>query len=138
MANVVDSLVLENDGIIFKQRYLVLSDGTAMTNEIMIDKSTLTSKVTGLEPHALDLVELEAVGWGTLNSVLLEWDHTTDDEILAFGVTGGGVKWCSKLGHLKDPVSDGGTGDIVVTTNGLAANSGFMIVSTWRLRTLTA
>jgi hypothetical protein len=138
MANVVDSLVLEDNGIVYKQRYLVLSDGTAMTDEIMIDKSTLTSKVTGREPHALDLMELEAVGWGTMNSVLLEWDHTIDDEILAFGVTGGGVKWCPKLGDLKDPVSEGGTGDIIITTNGLAANAGFMIVATWRLRTLTA
>lgn len=138
MPNTVDTRVIENDGVTYKIRYLCLSDGTAMTDEIMVDKSTLTSKVTGTEPHAMDLVELEAVGWGTLNSVLLEWDHTADDEIVAFGTTGGCVKWRSSWGDLKDPVTAGGTGDVVITTNGMAANSGFMIYSTWRLRTLRA
>lgn len=135
MANTVDEIVLQNDGVFYKSRYLVLSDGTGMSDVVMIDKSALTAKSTGAEPDALDLVELKAVGWGTLNSILLEWDHTTDDEIIAFGVTGGGVEWCSKSGDLRDPRSAGGTGDVVITSNGLAANAGFMITSTWRLRT---
>lgn len=135
MANTVDHLVLVNDGVMYKSRYLVLSDGTAMTDEVMIDKSTLVAKATGAEPDALDLVEFKAVGWGTLNSILLEWDHTTDDEVIAFGTTGGGGDWCPKDGDLRDPRTAGGTGDITITSNGLAANAGFMITSTWRLRT---
>ena len=135
MANTIDSMVIQNDGTYYVQRYLCLSDGTGMSDVVMIDKSTLTAYGTGQEPVALDLVKCSIQAWGTVNSVLLEWDHTTDDEILAFGVNGlempsGG--W----GDLRDPRSAGGTGDVVITSNGLAANSGFQILSMWRLRTL--
>lgn len=133
MANTIDNLVLENDGVYYKHRYLCLSDGTAMTDVVVVDKSTLTSKATGLEPDALDLVELEAVAWGTVNSLVLEWDHTADDEILAFG-TGANASWCKDYGPLKDPRTAGATGDVVVTSNGLAINAGFQIIATWRLR----
>lgn len=135
MANTIDSMVIQNDGTFYVQRYLCLSDGTGMSDVVMIDKSTLTAYGTGQEPIALDLVKCSIQAWGTVNSVLLEWDHTTDDEILAFGVQG--LEMPSGCwGDLRDPRSAGGTGDVVITTNGLAANSGFQILSMWRLRTL--
>lgn len=133
MANTIDHQVLQNDGTFYRSRYLCLSDGTAMTDTIMIDKSTLNYHGTGLEPYALDLVEIDVQAWGSVNSVLLEWDHTTDDEIVAFGIQG----LCMERGEwgvLMDPASAGGTGDVVITTNGLAANAGFQILSTWELR----
>jgi len=134
MANTIDSLVIQSDGTFYVHRYLCLSDGTGMSDVVMIDKSTLTAYGTGLEPAALDLVKFSAQAWGTVNSVVLEWDHDTDDEIVAFGVQG--LEICDgEWGPLRDPRSAGGTGDIVITTNGLAANSGFQILSTWRLRT---
>jgi len=133
MANTIDNLVLENDGVYYKHRYICLSDGTAMTDEVAIDKSALVSKQTGLEPVSLDLIEFDAVAWGTVNSVTLEWDRTTDDEVIAFGA-GANASWCEDRGPLKDPRSAGATGDIVITTNGLAANAGFQFYAVWKLR----
>jgi hypothetical protein len=133
MPNTIDNLVLENDGVYYKHRYLCLSDGTAMTDVVAVDKSTLVSKETGVEPKALDLIEFDAIAWGTVNSVLLEWDHTTDDEVLAFG-SGANAGWCFDRGPLKDPRSAGDTGDVVITTNGLAANAGFQFYAVWKLR----
>lgn len=135
MANTIDSLVLQNDGVMYRLRYLVLSDGTAMTDAIMIDKSTLTAAATGGEPDALDCIEFVANAWGTVNSILLEWDHTTDDEILAFSINGLNLPQSAGWGSFMDPRTAGATGDVVITTNGLAANAGFQILSTWKLRT---
>lgn len=134
MANTIDSLTLEESASHIKQRYLVLSDGTGMSDVVMLDKSALTVGPSGVEPVALDLIELEAQAWGSVNSILLEWDHTTDDEIFAFG-TGAVVRWCKEWGPLKDPRTAGATGDVVITSNGLSANAGFQITSTWAKRT---
>lgn len=134
MANTVDNLVIQNDGIFYRHRYLVLSDGTtAMTDVVVIDKSTLTHRDTGIEPTALDLIEFEGQAGGSINSIVLEWDHTTDDEILAFGTNGLCLKR-NEWGRFADPISAGATGDVVVTTNGLSTGAWFMFVATWQLR----
>ena len=134
MANTIDNLVLQNDGVFYRHRYLCLSDGTAMTDVIMVDKSTLVAHATKLEPDALDLVECQIQAWGTVNSILLEWDHTTDDEIIAFGLQPVNIQ-LNNWGPIADPMTAGATGDVVITSNGLSANAGFMILATWRLRT---
>jgi len=134
MANTIDNLVIQNDGIIYRHRYLVVSDGTtAMTDVIMVDKSTLTSKTTGLEPVALDLIQASIQCGGAINSVVLEWDRTADDEIIGFGTTGMEMPR-NEWGVIQDPVTAGGTGDVVVTTNGLSTGAWFQILATWELR----
>lgn len=134
MANTIDNLVIQDDGIYYRHRYLVLSDGTtAMTDVVMIDKSALVSKTTGLEPVALDLVQASIQCGGSINSVVLEWDRTADDEIIAFGSNGFEMPR-NEWGRLGDPITAGGTGDVVVTTNGLSTGAWFQILATWELR----
>jgi hypothetical protein len=133
MPNTIDNLVIENDGVFYKHRYICLSDGTAMTDVVAVQLSSLTSKGTGVAPKALDLVEFEGATWGTVASILLEWDHTTDDEILVMN-NNTNVYWTKERGQLKDPRTTGGTGDVVITSNSLAANAGFMFYAVWKLR----
>ena len=130
MADTVDIIVMQNSGNLYQARWTNVSDATGETDVVKIDKSALTD-VKGLEPYALDLVEITWSIQG-FTSVRLEWDHTTDDEILM--LTNNGVMDFRERGYLRDPVSAGGTGDVLLTTAGAASGATYSIVSTWKLR----
>jgi len=133
MANTIDKVVLLNDGALFRLKYMVLSDGTPvdLTDTVMIAKSSVTSIYGAV--ISLDLVQVQlAHAWG-LTRVDLEWDATTDDEIISFGPN------CAiNLPYadftFSDPVTAGATGDILVTTKGMAAFGGFMLIVTFKVR----
>ena len=57
--------------------------------------------------------------------VRLLWDHDTDDEIAT--LSGGGAFDWSSIGGLTDPRSAGGTGDVLLTTNGHTAGDSYDI-----------
>lgn len=135
MANTIDTLVLQNDGVYYRVRYQCLSDGTGadLTDAVVVDKSTLTALATNAEPDALDLIEFTYGQAWSLTRVELEWDHTTDDEIIAFGPQCD-VRLSHNEAPLNDPRSAGATGDVVVTTKGMAANGGFFFIATFKLR----
>ena len=59
------------------------------------------------------------------NYVTLAWDHTTDDEIAV--LSGQSVIDWSSIGGNVDPQSTGGTGDILLTTDGGADGSSYDI-----------
>jgi hypothetical protein len=66
--------------------------------------------------------------WFTVSgmAVLIEFDHTTDDEALA--LQGTGYQDYRGAGGITDPGSTGGTGDILFTTVGQAANDSYTII----------
>jgi hypothetical protein len=110
-----------------------ISDGTGESDVIKVDISALTAPgsngpVTATY-SAIDRIEYSV--WG-FNYVALEWDHTTDDEIAI--LQGQGVMDWSIAGGNVDPRSAGATGDIVLTTNGGAAGSGYDITIYFRLK----
>ena len=130
MADTVDSIVMLNSGNMYQARWTNVSDGTGESDVVKIDKSALVD-VRGLEPFALDLVEITWTIQG-FSSVRLEWDHTTDDEILH--LANNGIMDFREQGYLRDPVSAGGTGDVILTTAGASSGATYSIVSTWKLR----
>lgn len=94
---------------------------------VLIDKSTLVDR-TGAEPDALDL---EWVRWCMqgVNSIRLEWDRTSDTLMLALSGNGfddfmgaPDIRGFNNAGGLKDPREAGATGDILLSTQGGAAN----------------
>jgi len=88
------------------------------TDTVVVDKSTLTGP-NGKEPGSVRVDEITwSIGLG-YNYVTLEWDHNTDDMISV--LSGGGYLDARPSGGLNDPKSTGGTGDIVLTSNGGAA-----------------
>lgn len=123
MADTVDTLVVANT----KQRYVVRltnrSDGTGESGVVKVDKSTLTG-LLGAEPSKLvvEKIQYDVAGM----QVRLDWDHTTDDEIVTLGPGSGVMNW-RQAGGLIDPGSAGGTGDILLTTNGQAAGDSYDI-----------
>lgn len=90
------------------------SDGTGETAVAKVDISTKTNGNGDTASYStVDFIEYSVNGF---NYVALEWDHTTNDEIAV--LKGSGIIDFSSIGGATDPQSVGGTGDIVLTTDG--------------------
>ena len=130
MADVVDTLVLRNNPREYAARWTNVSDATGESAVVKIDISTLTGP-NGRAPTA---VKIEEMRWNIqgFNSVRLFWDHTTDDEIAV--LSGVGAVDYGPLSGLMDPRSTGGTGDVLLTTNGAAVGNTYDIAIRVRLK----
>lgn len=130
MADAVDTVVIHSSSSRYVVRLLNKSDGTGESAVVKVDKSTLTD-TNGEEPAAVDIERCSGIVFGG-NHVVMNWDHTTDDEGL---ILSGGFDFDFREdGLLKDPRTAGGTGDILLTTSGLVANGGYCIYLALRLR----
>lgn len=130
MADAVTTITLSNSPERIGVHLTCISDGTGESAVIKVDKSTLTSTL-GTEPASLDI---EDVRWAIQGfaSVRLLWDHTTDD--VAMCLTGSGYDQfvASAAGDyppsgLADPRSTGGTGDLLLTSNGAVSGATYDI-----------
>ena len=95
------------------------------TDTVVVDKSTLTGP-KGVEPGSIRVDEITWTIAGSLEQVILEWDHAADDMIEI--LSGQGYMDYRPYGGKNDPRSAGGTGDIVLTTVGGAANDAYSIL----------
>ncbi len=95
------------------------SDGTGESDVTKFNVSDFTdgSGLTATR-STIDLIEYSVVGF---NYVVLRWDHTTDDEIAVLSGQGT-IDWYA-FGGKTDPGTSGGTGDILLTTDGGADGS---------------
>lgn len=130
MADVVDTIVLRSSPREYAARWTNVSDATGESAVVKIDISTLVGP-NGVAPTA---VKIEEIRWNIqgFNSVRLFWDHTTDDEIAV--LSGVGSVDYSALSGLMDPRSPGGTGDVLLTTNGAAVGNTYDIAIRVRLK----
>lgn len=95
-----------------------VSDGTGETTAVKVDLSTLLDRF-GNVPSAL---VIEAAQWSIsgFQWVKLAFAHTAPDTALV--LANGSFKWCfQKVGGIRDPGSDGGTGDLTLTTGPVIA-----------------
>lgn len=98
---------------------------------IIIDKSTLVGPL-GVEPGSIRIDEITwTVGFG-FDAVVLEWDHTADDIVDYY--QGQGYMDYMVYGGKNDPKSAGGTGDLVLTTIGGAANDTYSLLISCTLK----
>lgn len=130
MADTVDTDTLITGG----RRHIVhltnISDGTGESAVVKVDISALS--VFGRTPtySAVEQIEFSIQGF---SSVRLHWDHTTDD-LIAVLPSGNGCIQFWETGGKTDPRSTGGTGDVLLTTNGGASGSTYDIKITMRLK----
>lgn len=129
MADAVDTVVLVNTNLRYHIRITNRSDGTGESAVIKADKSTLTGPLANTEPGSLVLEEIEGIVDGM--QVRLDWDHNTDDEIVTLG-NGPHKRDFRKDGGLKDPKTAGGTGDVLLTTNGHSAGDSYDLTLRFR------
>lgn len=102
-----------------------VSDGTGETNAVFADISTFNADKIDGTPRSLrvDRIEWDIQGF---TSVALNFDATTDDELVKLGPGSGSMDW-SGIGGNPDPRSTGSTGDILITTAGAASGDTYTI-----------
>lgn len=130
---VVNTTLRENPQLITKH-LTNISDASGESAVIKIDKSAIMVAGDGAEPAALDLVEIRWAVQG-FTSVRLLWDHDTDD--VCFVMSGNGYENFARIGGAgvkADPLSTGGTGDVLLTTAGAASGATYDITATFKKR----
>ena len=111
-----------------------ISDGTGEAAVIKADISTLTfggqAAPNSFVPTytTVDMIDFAIQGFA---SVRLYWDHTTDDEI-AILPAGVGTIYYNATGGKTDPKTNGGTGDILLTTAGGASGATYHVIVYFR------
>lgn len=124
MADSVDSKVLRSGQRHYVVHLTNVSDGTGESAVAKVDISTLTDAAGRTATYStVDFIEYGIQGFA---SVRLHWDHDTDDEIAVLAAGAGVIDWRA-VGGSTDPKTTGGTGDIVLTTNGGASGSTYDI-----------
>lgn len=130
MPDVVDTRVLESTPRRYVARFTNVSDATGESAVVKIDKSGLVD-FAGREPHRLiiDYIKWSIQGFTSVRGL---FDHDTDDEAFVLG-TGTGERSFWGEGGLRDPLSSGGTGDLLFTTAGATSGNTYDIVVNCRL-----
>jgi hypothetical protein len=106
-----------------------VSDGTGESAVVKADISALT--VDGGKTPTYSTVDMIDFAIQGFTAVRLYWDHDTDDEI-ALLPTGTGTIHFGAIGGKTDPKTSGGTGDIVLTTDGEVSGATYDIVIYFR------
>lgn len=131
MADAVDSMTIFSGRRRHVVRLTNVSDGTGESAVAKVDISALVGP-NGSAPTStvVERIDYNIQGF---SSVALYWDHTTDDEIAVLPAGTGCIdEWAA--GGRHDPKSTGGTGDILLTTNGAAADATYDITLWLRLK----
>ena len=123
MADTVNTQILRNDGDWYVVRLTNESDGTGESNVVKVDISGLTN--TNSKTVTYTSVYYIEYSVNVFNYVVLRWDHTTDDEIAV--LRGTGCIDLRSVGGQVDPKTTGGTGDILLTTDGLTDGASYDI-----------
>ncbi len=117
MVDTVDSTVILNT-LGQSERYVIHltneSDGTGESGVIKVNISDFLL-ASGSAPTTTTVNSIH-YSIGGFNYVVVEWEHTTNDEIAV--LSGNGLLEFTGFGGKDDPSSTGGAGDIVLTTDG--------------------
>lgn len=123
MANTVTQRTLMGGG---KERNVIrlihiLSDGTQESGTVIYDNSAFVNDVTKGNLWRV---------WvsGSDSIIRLEWDQTTKSPAYAANPVNAPHPDFSKIGGIKNPNGTGATGDLLLTTSGLAANEEVFII----------
>lgn len=129
MADTVDNRVIRN-GKYYVTRHVNYSDGTGETGVAKLDLSAIT-RWDGRTPTycKIDRIEFNIVGM----SLRIHWDHTADDEV-AILPPGSGIIDVEADGGLVDPITAGGTGDVLFTTVGASSGDSYDVTLYTKLK----
>jgi len=120
MADAVTSQVLVSNKTKYVGAFTNISDGTGESDVTKVDISGLIGA-----PTKVKINEVWFAIFGM--SVEITTDHTADDTVLTLTGTGY-FNFAIPFGGIVDPASAGGTGDVLFTTIGHAANDTYSII----------
>ena len=143
MADRVTTRVLVNTPQQYAVHIVNVSDGTGETDVTKVTRANVGNALDGAVPDALELEKAFGTVSGFTN-VFLEWDHATDDLLMAVGPGSfyfdptfeGAISGFSKGGGDSDPRSAGGTGDILLTTTGAVSGATYDLTLLFRKNTV--
>lgn len=99
----------------------IASDGTQETDTIVYDNSTFVNDTTKGNLYKVWLS-------GSTSIIHLSWDQTTDSPALAANPGNGHCYDFSQFGGVKNPNGTGATGDLLLSTSGLASGDEVFII----------
>jgi len=134
MADTVDTVTLLQQPNLYAVRLTNISDGTGESAVVKVDKSAIATALGITEPSKIIVTQLY---WNIQGfaSVRLLFDHTTDDELAV--LCNSGYRDFTPYGGFADPASAGGTGDILLTTNGGASGATYDILIEFKFSNAT-
>lgn len=117
MADTVVARVIQEQADQLTLRLNCISDATGEAAVIKLSKAGLKGP-DGVNPPSQ--LEIKSIRWNVqgFTNVRLLWDHTTDD--VAYVMSGNSADAPMSM---KDPLSAGGTGDLLLTSIGAAAGA---------------
>lgn len=127
MANTITNtrLVLGNSKVV--QYLTIASDGTQETDLVVYDSSVVAGLLGKTDPLNSKIRSMTYVTSGAAVVAKLEWDATTD--VLALALPKSDDHMCfDHIGGLKNTAGTGKTGDILLTTTGLAAGDSLTLI----------
>lgn len=111
----------------------LLSDGTQETATVLYSSSTLATLIGKTNPLNCTIRRLRYIASGSAIKAHLLFDATIDVVALSLPYSGGGsaIEMDFKaIGGLKNTAGSGKTGDILLTTTGLASGDTMTIILT--------
>jgi hypothetical protein len=131
MADTVTTKVIEDyaKSAYYTVHLTGISDGTGESNVVKIDKSAIEVAQDNAEPAAIDILAVEWNNQG-FSYAKFSWDHDTDETALVLPGGSGGYRTFQKSKsewYLKDGRGAGGTGDLLLTTVGMASGASYDI-----------
>ena len=118
MANAITTTYQVNGSCLFTAKVDIIGDGSGEAAAVkIIDHTALTGSPSTFK--------IRAIQWatdGTFTSQLL-WDATTDVHAFEIGFPNGGIRFSDTGAHLVNNAGTGVTGDLLLTTTGLANGS---------------
>lgn len=130
MADTVTTQVIYNGNQTYAVHITNECDGTGESGVVKVDISALISD-NGATATYTTIEEISGQVAG-FNYVKLAWDHTADDTIAV--LSGPHYMDWRSLGGLTDPRTTGGTGDILLTTDGNFDGNSYDITIVLKLR----
>lgn len=139
MSNTINNITLIQGQRNYTNLFTLRSDGSQETNLLVFDSSVVyaASGLTDTKNASIEKVWFSGSKLSTSGFINLTWDADTDVIALpiTFGPTSNAAFFMdySRFGGLKNYSGTGKTGDLLMTTSGLASPDGFTIVFQMRL-----
>lgn len=132
MANVVTNtrIVCTSQQVI--QYITIASDGTEETDLVIYDSSVVATALGKTDPLMCSIMGVQYVCSSATGFFNLEFDASTDVSAFSLAANNSQIFDFEPIGGLRNTAGSGITGDIMLTTTGLAPGDSFVIILTVR------
>lgn len=128
MANTITQTTISANLKKVVKHIMIESDGSEETDLVIYDSSAVATTLGIADPLKCTVLEVRATACAPAAQMVLQFDATTDVAFAAICPASNTTLCFKDLGGLKNTAGSGITGDITLTTLGLAAGDQVTIV----------